>query len=112
MTKLVALIVVIMAAACSGDGSTADAAVKACADFDALVEADENLPSDLAAYEPVLDRAADTDELAAPVGNIRRSVERLTSGDPVDAEVEGENGLRSAVTGFYAKCREAGWDDE
>lgn len=110
MTKATAVLVVILLGACSSHGSTADAALVACGDFDALVQADHNLPDDWADFEPIVTRAEATDELAAPAGNVRRSVEHLTSGDPIDLEVEGEHGLESSITGFYVKCREAGWD--
>lgn len=94
--KAMAVLLVVLVSACSGGDDGEDLAA-VCDDFDALVQADENLPEDWVAFEPVVDRAAEVDELAGAAANIRSDIER-------DVDVE------ASVTGFYFRCREAGWD--
>lgn len=97
MRRVAVVLVVMFAAACSGDD--APSAIEVCDRFQAVVDAGHRLPSDVDQFDEVLDQAADVDELAGAATNIRASV----AGEGAD--------LQASVTGFYRRCREAGWDD-
>lgn len=97
--KVTAFALIGVLAACGGESDESLTAV--CDDFQAIVDAGGQLPGDWADFEPVVDRAAEVDELAGAAGNI-------TSDMADDADPDA---LVSSVEGFYRRCYDAGWEN-